>query len=104
MFTKYTFIVRQSRNETKLKLVVEWVADNQGNLEGKGEEEQRIPGFEEFSPRQMFWVSFAQMYCAKWTDAGVFKLLTEVMPYIADNIIANNNKNVRAGRMKRGLV
>ena len=60
-------------------ILVEWVKDNQGNLEGKGQkEEQRLPGFEEFTPRQMFWVSYAQMYCAKWTDNGVFKLLTEV--------------------------
>ena len=58
---------------------MEWVAANKGNLKGKGnEEEQRLAGFEEFSPRQMFWVSYAQMYCAKWTDNGVFKLLSEV--------------------------
>ena len=55
------------------------MGDNQGNLQGKGQkEEQRLPGFEEFTPRQMFWVSYAQMYCSKWTDNGVFKLLTEV--------------------------
>jgi len=59
---------------------VKWVADNKGNHEGKDKlEERRLPGFEEFTPRQMFWVSYAQMYCAKWTDNGVFKLLTEVI-------------------------
>ena len=60
--------------------LVKWVADHKGSLLGKGnDEEQRLPGFEEFTPRQMFWVSYAQMYCAKWTDNGVFKLLTEVL-------------------------
>ena len=61
---------------------VKWISDNDGNLKGKGkQEEQRLPGFEEFTPLQMFWVSYAQMYCAKWTDNGVFKLLTEVMKF-----------------------
>ena len=65
-----------------LPYAVKWVSDNDGNLKGKGkQEEQRLPGFEEFTPLQMFWVSYAQMYCAKWTDNGVFKLLTEVMKY-----------------------
>ena len=60
-------------------LKVKWVSDNKGKLDGKGNvEEKRLPGFEEFTPRQMFWISYAQMYCAKWTDNGIFKLLTEV--------------------------
>ena len=58
---------------------MQWVADNSGNLGGVGkQEEKRLPGFEELDSRQMFWVSYAQMYCTKWTDNGVFKLLSEV--------------------------
>ena len=58
---------------------MQWVADNSGNLGGiEKQEEKRLPGFEELDSRQMFWVSYAQMYCTKWTDNGVFKLLTEV--------------------------
>ena len=58
---------------------MQWVADNKGNLGGVGkQEEKRLPGFEELDSRQMFWVSYAQMYCTKWTDNGVFKLLSEV--------------------------
>ena len=58
---------------------MQWVADNKGNLGGVGnKEEKRLPGFEGLDARQMFWVSYAQMYCTKWTDNGVFKLLSEV--------------------------
>ena len=62
-----------------IEISVQWVADNSGNLGGiEKQEEKRLPGFEELDSRQMFWVSYAQMYCTKWTDNGVFKLLTEV--------------------------
>ena len=43
-----------------------------------GTEEQKLPGFKEFSQRQMFWISYAQMYCSKWTDDGIFKLVSSV--------------------------
>ena len=66
-------------NQYDVYILVQWVADNNGNLGGIGrQEEKRLPGFEELNSRQMFWVSYAQMYCTKWTDNGVFKLLSEV--------------------------
>ena len=66
-------------NQYDVCILVQWVADNNGNLGGIGrQEEKRLPGFEELNSRQMFWVSYAQMYCTKWTDNGVFKLLSEV--------------------------
>ena len=48
-----------------------WVADHKI-------EEAKLPGFQEFTSRQMFWISFAQIYCAKWTDDGIFKLISAV--------------------------
>ena len=80
---KYTIICKifsnYQVNQYDVYILVQWVADNNGNLGGIGrQEEKRLPGFEELNSRQMFWVSYAQMYCTKWTDNGVFKLLSEV--------------------------
>ena len=47
-----------------------------------GTEEQKLPGFKEFSQRQMFWISYAQMYCSKWTDDGIFKLVSSVSIFV----------------------
>ena len=74
---------------------MQWVADNSGNLGGiEKQEEKRLPGFEELDPRQMFWVSYAQMYCTKWTDNGVFKLLTEVSARNIGGLIISLNTSI----------
>ena len=59
-----------------------------------GTEEQKLPGFNEFSQRQMFWISYAQMYCSKWTDDGIFKLVSSVsmfVIYIVEHFKIENN-------------
>lgn len=48
-----------------------WIKDH-------GSEELKLPGFKGFSSKQMFWISFAQIYCSKWTDDGIFKLIASV--------------------------
>ena len=48
-----------------------WIKDH-------GSEELKLPGFQDLSSKQMFWISFAQIYCSEWTDDGIFKLIASV--------------------------
>merc|ERR1712241_1096833 len=43
----------------------QWVSEN--------EEESPLPGFESMTPQQMFWVSWGQVWCAKYRDAALKK-------------------------------
>jgi len=43
----------------------QWVSENK--------EESPLPGFESMTPRQMFWVSWGQVWCAKYRDAALKK-------------------------------
>ena len=47
-------------------------------MKDHGHEEQKLPGFQDLSSKQMFWISFTQIYCSKWTDDGIFKLIASV--------------------------
>lgn len=56
------------------------IADNGGIKEAymaytqwasKNGVEESLPGFETMTPRQMFWVSWGQVWCAKWRDAAL---------------------------------
>ena len=53
-----------------------WVKDH-------GNEDLKLPGFQDLSSKQMFWISFAQIYCSKWTDDGIFKLIASVRSMIS---------------------
>ena len=39
-----------------------WVSQN--------DQEKRLPNLP-YSPAQMFWISWANVWCEKWTDAGL---------------------------------
>ena len=51
-------------------------------MKDHGHEEQKLPGFQDFSSKQMFWISFTQIYCSKWTDDGIFKLIASVQNFV----------------------
>ena len=55
-------------------------------MKDHGHEEQKLPGFQDFSSKQMFWISFTQIYCSKWTDDGIFKLIASVQNFVIDYI------------------
>ena len=43
----------------------QWASEN--------EEEPPLPGFESMTQKQMFWVSWGQVWCAKYRDAALKK-------------------------------
>ena len=51
-------------------------------MKDHGHEEQKLPGFQDLSSKQMFWISFTQIYCSKWTDDGIFKLIASVYNFV----------------------
>lgn len=48
---------------------LDWVND-QKSSNGKQWEEKKLPGHD-FTPKQLFWISWGQVWCAKWRDGAL---------------------------------
>ncbi|KIH50844.1 peptidase family M13 [Ancylostoma duodenale] len=45
----------------------------------KGEEEKRLPGLEQYTPNQIFWITYGYSWCMSQTDSSLIRqLLTDV--------------------------
>ena len=52
--------------------VAQWASEN--------EMEASLPGFESYTPQQMFWISYGQVWCIKYRDAALKKQI-ETAPH-----------------------
>ena len=70
--------ITKSRNKEKtvivsiLPFLVDWLDDQKTLHNDKEWEEQRLPGHD-FTPKQLFWMSWAQVWCSKWRDEKLKK-------------------------------
>ena len=76
---KFSLLITKRTNNSFFKIQGENIADNGGIKEAYlayknyaaekagPEGEARLPGFD-YTPEQMFWISWGQVWCAKWTD------------------------------------
>ena len=52
-----------------------WLKDQQKQHENSKWQEQRLPGLglQDLTQKQLFWISWGQVWCAKWRDGALTK-------------------------------
>ena len=52
--------------------IVDWLKDQKIKNNDKNWEEQKLPGHD-FTAKQLFWISWGQVWCSKYRDSALIK-------------------------------
>ena len=58
-----------------MTILVSWTNDQKARYKDTNWEEEKLPGLN-FTPKQLFWISWGQIWCAKFRDGFLKKMIS----------------------------